>query len=123
MNRFHQAKCQQLSSVTLWGTGAPTREFLYIDDAAQGMLHFVEHYEKPEPVNLCGGEVCSIKVLGETIAHVVGYEGKLEWDSTKPDGMPHKALDSTQCKQSTWLPSTPFLIGLEQTYQSYLKQC
>ncbi|GEK09522.1 GDP-L-fucose synthase family protein [Pseudoalteromonas peptidolytica] len=123
INRFHSAKQQNKESVTLWGTGAPTREFLYVDDAAKGMLHFLEYYHGVEPVNLCGGRILSIKELGSIVAKTVGYQGELLWDSTKPDGMPHKALDDTLCSKLGWEPETEFDKGLELTYQDYLKQC
>lgn len=123
INRFHLAKEQGLESVTLWGTGTPTREFLYVDDAAKGMLHFIEHYRDSVPVNLCGGEILSIKELGIEIAHVVGYTGELKWDVSKPDGMPHKSLDGTLCSQLQWQPETSFREGLRRTYQDYLTQC
>lgn len=120
INRFHQAKQQGLSEVTLWGTGSPTREFLYIDDAVQGMLHFVEQYQGVEAINLAGGQSISIRELGETIANIVGYQGALNWDTNKPDGMPHKALDSERCFSHDWRPETSFNEGLEKTYRYYL---
>tara|TARA_Y100000310_G_C20660502_1_gene804472 strand:- start:397 stop:1341 length:945 start_codon:yes stop_codon:yes gene_type:complete len=120
INRFHQAKAQGLDKVTLWGTGSPTREFLYVDDAALGMLHFVEHYQGVEAINLAGGQSISIRELGETIASIVGYQGELCWDMSKPDGMPHKALDSEKCFAHDWRPETSFHDGLKAAYQSYL---
>ena len=120
IHRFHLAKLQQLPQVTLWGSGAPTREFLYIDDAALGMLYFTEHYHGDEPVNLAGGHCISIKKLGELIAGIVGYQGELCWDLSKPDGMPHKALDNSHCFAYQWRPQTDFQQGLALTYQDYL---
>lgn len=120
IHRFHLAKLQQLPQVTLWGSGAPTREFLYIDDAALGMLYFTEHYHGDEPVNLAGGHCISIKELGELIADIVGYQGELCWDHSKPDGMPHKALDNSNCFAYQWRPQTDFQQGLALTYQDYL---
>lgn len=120
INRFHQAKLQELPVVTLWGTGSPTREFLYIDDAVQGMLHFLEQYQGVEAINLAGGQSISIRELGETIANIVSYQGTLNWDTNKPDGMPHKALDSERCFANDWRPETSFNDGLEQTYRYYL---
>ncbi|QWV05339.1 GDP-L-fucose synthase [Pseudoalteromonas shioyasakiensis] len=123
INRFHKAKLDGKSEVTLWGSGEPTREFLYVDDAAKGMLYFLEHYEGVEPINLCGGEIVSIKELGSMIAAVTGYSGQILWDSSKPDGMPHKSLDKTLCEQFKWRPEVDFKTGLTMTYQDYLKQC
>ncbi|WP_430456154.1 GDP-L-fucose synthase family protein [Rheinheimera sp.] len=120
IHRFHQAKLQQLPQVTLWGSGAPTREFLYIDDAARGMLFFTENYVGDEPLNLAGGHCISIKALGELIASIVGYQGELCWDHSKPDGMPHKALDNSNCFAYQWRPQTDFAAGLALTYQDYL---
>lgn len=123
LNRFHKANIDERGEVTLWGSGEPTREFLYVDDAAKGMLYFLEHYEGVEPINLCGGEIVSIKELGSMIAAVTGYSGQILWDSSKPDGMPHKSLDKTLCQQFKWRPEVDFKTGLTMTYQDYLKQC
>lgn len=120
IHRFHQAKALQLPQVTLWGSGTPTREFLYIDDAAQGMLYFAAHYTGNEPLNLAGGFSVSIRELATMIAQVVGYQGELVWDTTKPDGMPHKALDHQACFAYPWRPVTDFQQGLALTYQDYL---
>ena len=90
------------------------------DDAALGMLYFTEHYHGDEPVNLAGGHCISIKKLGELIAGIVGYQGELCWDLSKPDGMPHKALDNSHCFAYQWRPQTDFQQGLALTYQDYL---
>lgn len=123
INRFHQAKINELSVVTMWGSGSPTREFLYIEDAAEAMLYFTEYYNAIEPVNLAGGQTISIKDLGLLIAEIVGYKGRIEWNTNKPDGMPHKALDSEKCFEFSWRPKVSFAEGIKNTYQDYLNQC
>lgn len=93
------AKAQGLSEVVLWGDGTPTREFLYVDDAAEGILLATERYDGDLPVNLGTGEEITIKELAEMIATAVGYEGKFIWDSSKPNGQPRRCLDVSRAKQ------------------------
>lgn len=120
IRRFHEAKIQGLPSVTLWGTGSPEREFLYIDDAVKGMMYFCEHYHGREPVNLCGGHSISIRTLAQSIADVVGFSGELRWDTSKPDGMPKKALSPARCFDYEWRPKVSFTDGLRLTYQDFI---
>lgn len=99
-----------------WGTGAATREFLYVKDAAEGIVQAAESYDKPEPVNLGSGEEITIKDLLEKIASVVGYKGAIRWDATKPDGQPRRLLDtSLALKEFGWKATTPFDKGLQET--------
>jgi len=108
--------------VVLWGDGSPTREFLYAGDAADGILTATEFYNSAEPVNIGSGQEISIKVLAELIARLTGYEGKLVWDTTKPNGQPRRALDTSRAaKYFGWRASTPFEVGLRQTIEWYRK--
>jgi GDP-L-fucose synthase len=104
-----------------WGTGSPTREFLYVDDAAEGILLATEHYNKPDPVNLGSGMEIRIKELTELIAELVGFTGEIVWDSSKPDGQPRRALDTSRAEQEFgFKASTQFREGLRRTVSWYL---
>jgi GDP-L-fucose synthase len=108
------------SEVVLWGNGSPTREFLYAGDAADGILTAAEFYNGSEPVNLGSGQEISIKELAELIARLTGYEGKLVWDSSKPNGQPRRALDTSRAAEYFgWRAHTPFPDGLRQTIEWY----
>lgn len=121
--RFHDAKVRSLDSVALWGSGAPLREFVHADDIADACLHLLRHDVAASalPFNIGSGVEISIKALAETIAGVVGYEGRLEWDSSKPDGAPRKFLDSARLRASGWRPKISFETGLRNTYEWYVK--
>jgi GDP-L-fucose synthase len=102
--------------VVLWGDGSPTREFLYVEDAAEGIVQAAEKYNGPEPVNLGSGQEISIKDLAETIADLTGFQGKIVWDTTKPNGQPRRALDVSRAKKYFgWQAHTSFPEGLERT--------
>lgn len=104
------------SSITAWGTGEPTREFLYVKDAAEGILDATEGYDSSEPVNLGSGEEISIKALIELIAKLTGFNGEIEWDSSKPDGQPRRKLDTSRAEDRFgWSASTEFRKGLRET--------
>lgn len=122
IRKFAEAKAQGLAEVTAWGTGAPTREFLYVDDAAQGILLATEQYNQPDPVNLGSGHEISIKALTEIIASLVGFTGEIVWDSTKPDGQPRRALDTSRAESAFgFKAATSFEVGLERTIRWYLE--
>jgi len=99
IRKFTEAKEQDLPSVTLWGDGSPTREFLYVEDAAEGIVLATERYDKPEPVNLGSGQEISIKDLAALIKHLTGYQGAIIWDTTKPNGQPRRLLDVTRAER------------------------
>ena len=102
--------------VVLWGDGSPTREFLYVEDAAEGIVQAAEKYNGPEPVNLGSGQEISIKDLAETIADLTGFQGEIVWDTTKPNGQPRRALDVSRAKQYFgWEAKTSFPEGLKRT--------
>ncbi len=107
-------------SITAWGTGEPTREFLYVEDAAEGILDATERYDRSEPVNLGSGTEISIRELVETIADVTGFEGEIEWDTSKPDGQMRRRLDVSRAKEYfDWEATTEFETGLRRTVEWY----
>ena len=115
-----EARERGADSITAWGTGEPTREFLYVKDAAEGILDATERYDGPEPVNLGSGMEVSIRDLVELIADVTGFEGEVEWDTSKPDGQPRRRLDTTRAKAYfDWAASTAFGDGLRETVEWY----
>ncbi len=120
MRRIHDAKVAGAPSVTIWGTGNPQREFVFVDDIADACLHLLDRYDEPNPINLGGGVALSIRELAETIRDVTGYEGALEYDTSKPDGMPVKVLDSARLFALGWKPKTAFREGVEVTYRWFL---
>ena len=121
-HRFHDAKVAGDPTVTVWGTGSPLREFLHVDDLATAVLHLLDNYDEPGPINVGFGEDLPIRELAELVADVVGYEGELIWDTTRPDGTPRKILDSSRIRASGWEPRIGLREGLESTYAWYLAQ-
>ena len=99
IRKFHEANQGGDSSVTLWGDGTPTREFLYVEDAARGFVLAAERYNDPDPVNLGAGFEISMRELAEKIARLMGYRGRLNWDASKPNGQPRRMLDTTRAKE------------------------
>jgi GDP-L-fucose synthase len=106
--------------VTVWGTGAPRREFLHVDDLAQACLMLLDNYDSPETINVGWGEDLPIRELAETVADVVGFEGEIEWDTSKPDGMPRKLLDTSRINALGWKPTITLREGLTSTYDWYV---
>ena len=120
--KYHQAKVKGEGSVTNWGTGSPQREFLNVDDAAAACVFLLDNYSDPEPINIAGGNEISIRELNDKIAALTGYNGKVEWDTEKPDGMPRKLLDDTRLAEMGWSPKINFDAGLQQAYEDYLER-
>ena len=120
IRRFHEAKVSNANSVTVWGTGTPRREFLHVDDLAQACLVLLQNYDYPDTINVGLGDDMPIKELAETVAAVIGYQGAIEWDSAKPDGMPRKLLDTTRINELGWKPQISLRDGLASTYEWYL---
>jgi GDP-L-fucose synthase len=121
IKRMIEAKESGAESVEIWGDGSATREFLYVDDAARGLLLATERYKKTEPVNLGSGEEISIKDLATKIATATGYEGRIVWDTTKPNGQPRRKLDTAKAKDEFGFESTTlFDEGLALTVDWYL---
>jgi len=107
-------------AIQAWGTGKPTREFLYVEDAARAIVLAAEKYDKPEPVNIGSSEEISIKDLTELIVELTGYEGRVDWDASKPDGQPRRKLNVERAqKEFGFKSSTPFRVGLAETIKWY----
>jgi GDP-L-fucose synthase len=120
LRKFHEAKENGAAEVVVWGSGRPRREFLHVDDLADACLYLMEHHEGSEIVNVGVGEDVSIRELAELIREVVGYEGELVFDSSKPDGTPRKLLDVSRIRGLGWAATIPLREGVEQTYDWYL---
>ncbi len=119
IRKFHEAQAAGLPSVSLWGTGTPKREFLHVDDLARACLFLMEHYDGAEPINVGTGEDLSIQELAQMIQGIVGYDGTIEWDQTKPDGTPRKLLDVTKLHALGWKHATALPEGIQMTYDWY----
>lgn len=118
-----EAKENGDSKIVAWGTGKPTREFLYVKDAAKAILKATEDYDKSEPVNLGSNNEISIKELVELIKEKVGFEGEIEWDTSKPDGQPRRKLDVSKAKEEFgWEAKVSFEKGLEETIEWYIEE-
>lgn len=117
LRRYHEAKSNSAGTVTMWGSGTPRREFLHVDDLARACLFLIERYNDPTPINVgCGTDV-SIRELAETIARVVGFEGTIEWDTSKLDGTPRKLLDTSRINSLGWKPEITLEEGIRTTYE------
>jgi GDP-L-fucose synthase len=117
LRRIHEARHEGRPSVEIWGSGKPRREFIYADDLADACIFAMQRHDAPEPLNLGSGDDISIADLAHMIKDVVGYEGELRFDSSKPDGMPFKALDSSPLRAMGWEPGWTLRRGLEETYR------
>ncbi|HPB01996.1 MAG: GDP-L-fucose synthase family protein [Bacteroidales bacterium] len=122
IRKFHEAKMENKPEVVLWGTGKPLREFLYVDDLADALVHLMQHYSEEIHVNIGTGEDLSINDLALTIQDVVGYKGKIVYDTSKPDGTPRKLLDVSRLHASGWKHQTTLKEGIEKVYQWYLNK-
>lgn len=122
IKKIHDAKIKNLKSISLWGTGNALREFLYVEDMADGIIHIMENYNEPSPINLGTGEEITIKNLSIIIKNVIGYKGKINFDSSKPEGVKRKILNNSKVKKLKWSPKFSLENGLEITYQNYLKE-
>ena len=119
LRRFHDAKRDGASQVTLWGSGTPRREFLHVDDVADAVLFLMREYDGPDIVNVGCGEDVSIAELGALVARVVGYEGSIELDRSKPDGTPRKLLDVSRLRALGWQPKVGLEEGIRSVYTWY----
>jgi GDP-L-fucose synthase len=120
LRKAHEAKTRKGRKLTVWGSGKPRREFLHVDDLASASLLLLEKYDSPEIINVGCGEDISIRELAQLICEVVGFNGDLAWDTTKPDGTPRKLLDVTKLRALGWKPSTPLRVGIARTYEWFL---
>ena len=119
IRKFHEAKQNGAPSVPLWGTGSPRREFLHVDDLAHACHSLLESHDSDEPINIGVGKDITIKELAEMVSEVVGFEGELAWDSSKPDGTPRKLMDTTRLADLGWEPRISLRDGLTTTYAWY----
>jgi GDP-L-fucose synthase len=123
IRKFEEARRSGVKSVTLWGDGSPTREFLYVEDAAEAVVRAAELYDGEEPVNVGSGSEISIAGLAQVIARGVGYEGAIEWDTSKPNGQPRRRLDTTRARERFGFEShTSLEEGIARTIEWYRRQ-
>ncbi|QQG42264.1 MAG: GDP-L-fucose synthase [Candidatus Woesebacteria bacterium] len=123
IKKFAEARNTKSKKVVIWGSGKPTREFLYVDDAAEGILKACEKYNKPDPINLGSGFEISIKELARTISKMIGFKGSIIFDKSKPDGQPRRRLYVGKAiKEFGFKAKTDFKTGLKKTIEDYLKR-
>jgi GDP-L-fucose synthase len=120
VRKFAEAKESGTSSVELWGTGTPRREFLWADDLARACVTVLEGYDDPAPINIGVGEDLTIEELARLIASVVGFDGRLTFDTSRPDGTPRKLLDVSRITALGWKPEVPLRQGIETIYRWFL---
>lgn len=120
IRRFSEAQLRGDPKVTIWGTGRPLREFLFVDDLADAIFHLVRNYDGDEHINVGSGQEVSIAELAQAVAETVGYRGKLLFDSSKPDGTPRKRLDTAKLNALGWHARTQLQEGLAQTYSAWM---
>ena len=120
IRRFHEAKISSAKSVTCWGDGSPYREFLYVDDLANLCVFLMNHYSGNETVNAGTGKEVTIKELTELVADVVGYKGRIEWDTSRPNGTPRKLLDVSKASRLGWRYTTELKDGIKLAYSDFL---
>ena len=121
IRKFHEAKINRAPAVTVWGTGKPLREFLHVDDCAAACLFLMQHYDGEEIVNIGVGEDLSIAELAELVSKVVGFTGKIVYDSGKPDGTPRKLVDVSRINGLGWRAGIPLEAGIRTTYEWFLE--
>ena len=121
IRRFHEAKESGAEVVTCWGDGSPLREFLYVDDLANLCVFLMNHYSGNETVNAGTGKELTIKALTELVAKVVGYRGRIEWDTTRPNGTPRKLLDVSKAEALGWKYKTELEEGIKLAYKDFLE--
>ena len=122
IRRFHEAKATNASEVVCWGDGSPLREFLYVDDLAELCVFLMNQYHGNETVNAGTGKEITIKALAELVAQIVGYKGKIAWDTSKPDGTPRKLLDVSKAAALGWRYKTELADGIRKAYEDFLSR-
>jgi GDP-L-fucose synthase len=123
LRKAHEAKTRKNSKLLVWGSGKPRREFLHVDDLASACVLLLKKYDSPDIINVGCGEDVSIRELAELVCNVVGFNGELAWDASKPDGTPRKLLDVTKLRDLGWKPSIPLREGIAKTYEWFLANC
>jgi GDP-L-fucose synthase len=122
IRKFHEAKMEQASKVACWGTGDPLREFLHADDLARACLFLMENYSSEQIINVGYGEDISIRELAGLIKRIIGFEGEIVWDKSKPDGTPRKLMDSSRLLALGWKPEIDLVTGIGFAYQDFLNR-
>lgn len=122
IRKFHESKVSNSPSVTIWGTGSPKREFLFADDLAEACYYLMEHYNEPNLINIGTGEDISIRDLALLVKKITGFEGSLEFDSSKPDGTPRKLMDVSKLHSQGWKHQVELEDGIRLAYQDFLKR-
>jgi GDP-L-fucose synthase len=122
IRKFHEGRETSAADVTVWGTGAPRREFLFVDDLADALLSLMADYDSPEIINVGVGEDISIRELAALVADIIGFSGDIVFDTSRPDGTPRKLLDVERIKALGWQPATSLREGITTTYQWYLER-
>jgi len=122
IRRFHEAKEQNVAEVTIWGTGSPRREFLFADDLADACYYLMQNYNEPGLVNVGTGEDISVNDLAVLVKKIIGYEGKIRFDTSKPDGTPRKLLDVTKIHNLGWKHKVELEEGIKVTYKDFLSK-
>jgi GDP-L-fucose synthase len=120
IRKAHEGKTTGAHSITLWGTGTPRREFLHVDDCAEALIFLMQHYSGDEHVNVGSGSDLTILELAQTICRIVGFEGSIELDASKPDGTPRKLMDSERITAMGWSPRIDLETGIRSTYAAFL---
>jgi len=120
MARLHRAKISRSDTVEVWGSGSPRREFVFVDDVADAAIFLMKEFSSPTPINVGNGSDVSIREIAEMIQQVVGYQGSLSFNASKPDGMPLKILDSAELLSMGWRPKHSLRAGLDATYRWFL---
>jgi len=122
LRKFHEAKISNCSEVTVWGSGTPLREFMHCDDLANALMFLLKNYSGYEHINVGSGNEVSIRELVDVIAEVVGYEAKIVWDNSKPDGTPRKLMDTSNLHNLGWKDHRSLFDGISHTYKSWLSE-
>jgi GDP-L-fucose synthase len=122
IRKFHEAKAAKAPTVTCWGTGSPMREFLYADDLGRACVFLLENYSQEQFINVGYGSEVSVRELTETVKRIVGFTGEIVWDTTKPDGMPRKLMDSSRLFALGWRPQVDLDSGIRLAYEDFRKR-
>ena len=119
IKKFHNAKVNKKNSVEVWGSGKALREFLFVEDLADGLIFLMKNYNDPSPINLGSGEEITIQELSYEISKTIGYSGKIVFNISKPEGVKRKLLDSSKIKKMGWRPKFNLRQGLQVTYEKF----
>ena len=122
IRRFHEAKLNNLPYVTCWGDGSPLREFMYVEDMADACVYLMNNYEGNETVNIGTGKELTIKQLTELVAKIIGYNGEIRWDETRPNGTPRKLLDVSKLTKLGWKYKVELEDGIKLSYNDFLSR-